>query len=315
MPVIRFPGGNKDTRLRTLDVRADDSDARDYIFAPSLTLLPEAKKPLTGIPVLDQGREGACVGFALATVINVSLRARDINRRPRQFSQVSARMLYEIAKRYDEWKGEHYDGTSPRGAMKGWHHHGVASEAVWSSKGKLTKAGLWITDRAFTVERAEEAKRHPIGAYYRLVDSDVGNMQAALIEGDAVLASAWVHDGWDQKNLRVRRGIAYPTIPFASRSKGLHAFAIVGYTPHGFIIQNSWGRKWGRNGLALLHYEDWMEHRQDAWVSRPGPETKDAKGRPTVFVAGFAGSTVALGKDAQVRSSVDGLDFSNPEIL
>lgn len=319
MPVVKFVRAEKGSRLRTLDVRADDSDARDYIFEPSLTLLPHDKRPPLGIPVLDQGQEGACVGFALATVINVSLRARSTfgggNRRSSKFDQVSARMLYEIAKRYDEWKGEHYDGTSPRGAMKGWHHHGVASEQAWSSKGHRTKDGLWNTDRAFTIARVEEAKRRPIGAYYRLLDSDIGHLQAALIEGDAILASAWVHDGWDQKNLKSRRGIAYPTIPFQSRAKGLHAFAMVGYTPDGFIIQNSWGRSWGKNGLALLHYEDWMEHRQDAWVSRPGPETRNSKGRPSVFVVGFAGSSVAQGKDALVRISGDGLELSSPEVL
>lgn len=319
MPVVKFARAANGSRLRTLDVRADDSDARDYIFQPSLTLLPHEKRPPVGIPVLDQGQEGACVGFALATVINVSLRARrtlqGTSRRSSIFDQVSARMLYEVAKRYDEWKGEHYDGTSPRGAMKGWHHHGVASEQVWSSKGKRTQGGQWVTDRAFTVQRVEEAKRRPIGAYYRLVDSDVGHLQAALVEGDAILASAWVHDGWDPQSLKPRRGIAYPTIPFQSRAKGLHAFAMVGYTPDGFIIQNSWGRRWGQNGLALLHYEDWMEHRQDAWVSRPGPETRNSKGHPAVFVVGFSGSSTAPGRDSKVRSAGDGLDLSNPEVL
>ena len=117
MPVVKFARAANGSRLRTLDVRADDSDARDYIFQPSLTLLPHEKRPPVGIPVLDQGQEGACVGFALATVINVSLRARrtlqGTSRRSSKFDQVSARMLYEIAKRYDEWKGEHNEGTSP----------------------------------------------------------------------------------------------------------------------------------------------------------------------------------------------------------
>lgn len=321
MPVVKFVRGNNDSGFRTLDVRTDDSDARDYIFEPSLMLLPHEKQPPRGIPILDQGQEGACVGFALATVINVSLRARRMMEGARQgstkkFDQVSARMLYEIAKRYDEWKGEHYGGTSPRGAMKGWHYHGVASEHAWPSKGSRTKTGLWVTDRAFTVARVEEAKRRPIGAYYRLIDSDVGQLQAAVIEGDAILASAWVHDGWDSKNLKTRRGIGYPTIPFHSKAKGLHAFAIVGYTTDGFIIQNSWGRSWGKNGLALLHYDDWMEHRQDAWVSRPGPETRNSNGQPAVFVVGFAGSSTTLSKEeAQVRSSGDGLELSNPDVL
>lgn len=37
---------------------------------------------------------------------------------------------------------------------------------------------------------------------------------------------------------------------------GLHAVAIVGYTNEGFIIRNSWGESYGRNGYYLLKNED-----------------------------------------------------------
>src|SRR5262249_39849251 len=217
--------------------------------------------------------------------------------------------------RYDEWKGENYDGTSPRGAMKGWHHHGVASEKVWTSRGKRSKKGVWITDRAFTTKRVEDGKKRPIGAYYRVIDSDVGHLQAAIAEGDAVFASAWVHDGWDAKSLLKSNVKSYPVIPFSQRAGGLHAFAIVGYTPDAFIIQNSWGPTWGNKGLALLHYDDWMEHRQDAWVARPGPETRDREGRPAIFVVGFSGLTEPGDKSARVSSSGSGLDLKNPDVL
>ncbi|BFU96262.1 MAG: hypothetical protein NTNFB02_29840 [Nitrospira sp.] len=314
MPVVNFARARNARDFRTFDVRTDDTDGRDYIFEPSLTLLPPEKRPLRGIPVLDQGEEGACVGFALATVINVSMRQR--LQHGQKFDPVSARMLYEIAKRYDEWKGEHYDGTSLRGAMKGWHHHGVASEGAWTSKGRYNqRKGLWIVDRAFTIEREEEAKKRPIGAYYRVIDSDVGHLQAAILEGDAVLASAWVHDGWDARILAKSKGRGYPAIPFNRRARGLHAFAIVGYRADGFIIQNSWGSKWGKSGLALLHYDDWMEHRQDAWVARPGPETLDHNKKPTIFVVAFSGMPATPGKDASVRSSGNGLDLKNPDVL
>ena len=42
-------------------------------------------------------------------------------------------MLYELARRYDEWPGENYAGSSARGAMKGWHKHGVCAETMWPS--------------------------------------------------------------------------------------------------------------------------------------------------------------------------------------
>lgn len=38
--------------------------------------------------------------------------------------------------------------------------------------------------------------------------------------------------------------------------KGYHAISIVGYDEEGFIIRNSWGRSFGKNGYTKLPYED-----------------------------------------------------------
>ena len=295
--------------LRTLDVRPDDTDARDYPFRPSLALLPKTLDHRRYAPVLDQQTEGACVGFALATVINVSQTMRQRTSSPRTRATkpdpVSMRMLYEMGRRYDEWKGEDYEGTSLRGAMKGWHKHGVTTDRLW----KYKTAPSSPPDRQLTPERAADARRRPIGAYYRIVDSDVSQVQAALVEGDAVLASAWVHAGWQPEKLR-RRGAGLPKqiVPRTSQL-GLHAFAIVGYTPEGFIIQNSWGKDWGSQGYALLGYDDWFESRQDAWVARPGPETRDSAGAPQIYVGGFA---AAGGSRAETAAA--GLDL-DPQVL
>jgi hypothetical protein len=299
--------------LRTLDVRPDDTDARDYIFQPSLRLLPATLDHRGYAPVLDQGGEGACVGFALATVINVSLnrRAGAGPRRRRPPApwpvSVSPRMLYEIGKRYDEWAGEHYEGTSLRGAMKGWHKHGVTTERLWPYR--LLRKGGWTIDRELTPERARDALRRPLGAYYRIVDSDISHVQAALVEGDAVLASAWVHGGWQHERLQPAGGRLL-RIPRRPGARGLHAFAIVGYVPEGFIIQNSWGADWGSRGCALLGYDDWFENRQDAWVARPGPETRDSSGEPKLFVVGFGGGP----GDGRAATAASGLDL-DPRVL
>src|SRR5947209_4767138 len=111
---------------RTLDARPDTLDFRDKMYQASLFEVPtkmeldEYKK--WEVPILNQGEEGACTGFGLATVANYLLRRRKTVPDPKQ---VSARMLYEMAKRYDEWPGEDYAGSSARGAMKGWYKHGV----------------------------------------------------------------------------------------------------------------------------------------------------------------------------------------------
>ncbi len=58
------------------------------------------------------------------------------------------------------------------------------------------------------------------------------------------------------------------TIQFSKEDKGGHAFAIVGYNEVGFWVQNSWGKEWGNDGLAIWTYEDWQQNIQDAWVLR-----------------------------------------------
>ena len=40
-------------------------------------------------------------------------------------------MLYNFARRYDEYAGEDYDGSSCRGALKGWFNHGVCLQSDW----------------------------------------------------------------------------------------------------------------------------------------------------------------------------------------
>jgi hypothetical protein len=283
----------------TLDVRQDDSDARDLIFEPRPVLLPDTKglDMLPSVPVLHQGNDGGCVGFALATVLNISIRRRFTESKAvPDPTWASPGMLYEMARHYDEWAGESYQGTSLRGALKGWHKHGVASDGLWdtfvtamtTAKSNDDEAQAHLNQVAANLE--QDARSRPLGAYYRIVDNDVSHMQAAIVEGDVVLAAAWIHDGWKDDALVQAAGRSSPpTIPVRSGHAGLHAFAIVGYTPHGFIVQNSWGPKWGKTGKALLTYDDWMENRQDAWVARPGPATRNARGDFKVFLDGFVG--------------------------
>src|SRR5262245_31908331 len=117
---------------RTFDAVPDRIDIRDWFYQPTLSPLPDQVVNIPLVPVvLDQGSEGACTGFALASVINYQLAARNLLNARNQARIVSPRMLYEMARRYDEWPGEDYEGSSARGAMKGWMAHGVASRLSW----------------------------------------------------------------------------------------------------------------------------------------------------------------------------------------
>src|SRR6185295_2797776 len=101
MPHFIQSSRSEPSSLRTLDVRADDTDGRDYIFQPSIqTLLPPSVDRRGQTPVLDQEDEGACVGFALAAVINMSLsclyQEAPRKRAGEKPAPVSPRMLYEM---------------------------------------------------------------------------------------------------------------------------------------------------------------------------------------------------------------------------
>ena len=133
-----------------LSALPDVPDLRDWPFEPSLGKLNRFIRPPSGLIILDQEREGACTGFALAAIINL------LNQRRGDKTRVSPRMLYEMAKRHDEWPGEGYAGSSCRGAIKGWYNMGVCRDSQWkyteNSPGELT------------VARAKDARKHTIGA-------------------------------------------------------------------------------------------------------------------------------------------------------
>ena len=262
------------------DARPDRVDLRDLPYRPALRSLPPRYPDHASIAryfqqykkdrmVLDQGQEGACTGFGLAAVINYLLwrESRLVRKKKSASPKVSERMLYQLAKFYDEWPGEDYQGSSCRGAMKGWHHHGVCSADYWpyrDAKGNNTfvkPSDGWDSDAA----------QRPLGVYYRIDKDSIVDLQSAIVEVGAIYVSAQVHDGWFGK-LAMNRTLSLPIIrPMRDPAKtGGHAFAFVGYNEIGFIVQNSWGSGWGKDGFATLPYEDWVNHGMDAWVAVMG---------------------------------------------
>ena len=247
----------------TLDTLPDSIDLRDWVYHPGLLPVPPALVNCARVPlILDQGQEGACTGFALAAVANYLLHNQGQTRR------ASPQMLYAMARRYDEWPGEWYEGSSARGAMKGWLRHGVAQQALWD-------AALEMTPQVVA-----DAMHCPGGAYYRVNHRQVRDMHSALAEVGILYATLMVHDGWFKpgpakatityRERAKARSLTLPIITRHGRADAGHAVAIVGYAAQGFIIQNSWGANWGAGGFALLPYDDYMLHATDVWVAQLG---------------------------------------------
>lgn len=175
-------------------------------------------------PVLDQGREGACVGFAWAAEAFSTPVAVDLNRTakvptkdPTQF----ARTLYRNAQKVDEWLGEDYSGTSVNAGAKAMREFGLVREYRWCadmddlvgavlSKGPVVIGTPWYSD----MYEAPNGILTPGGI---------------LVGGHAILAVGYRH-----KDPRLDGG-------------------------DGVILQNSWGTSWGDGGRAVIRLDDLSE--------------------------------------------------------
>ena len=244
----------KDTSNLKRNVVPDRIDLRDRPYLPAVGIIPGTSlDPVTDIPVLFQRSTNACTGFALASVLFHLQRAakRDLAQ-----CSVSPYMLYSMARRYDEFPGDPTvdNGSSLRGAMKGWYKHGACTSKLWTTEKmpsgpvKTTADDWWL-----------DAVLRPLGAYYRIDTRSITDMHVALNEVGILYASAVCHSGWDEGfSVKTKPKKGWWSIPQkkASPDDGGHAFAIVGYNSDGFIIQNSWDTTWGSGGRAVLHYED-----------------------------------------------------------
>lgn len=304
LPVLASAGrGRRKAQADTtatppLTARPDAPDLRDRPYLPPPVNLrdrfPSDAQVREWLPaytraglILDQGQEGSCTGFGLAGVVNY-LRWRKAyeSGEPVPPHSVSARMLYTLARRYDEYDGEDYEGSSCRGALKGWFNHGVCAEPDWAYESATPQFGY-----------AERAVETPLGVYFRVQLDAITDLQAAIQQIGAVYVSAFTHAGWQAVPVakRARRPSghdALPLIEWDGRVEGVngHAFALVGFNRQGFVIQNSWGPRWGAGGFALLRYDDWLANGMDAWAAALG-------------VAGVVAGRIAQPGSAQAGAS------------
>ena len=81
---------------------------------------------------------------------------------------------------------------------------------------------------------------------YAMVKSELGLKHALLLNGPCVgglyVKNPTGQDFWN-----------------GNQNYGGHAIAIVGYNKYGFIIRNSWGTRYGKNGYWIIRYEDFTK--------------------------------------------------------
>lgn len=172
----------------------------------------------TGGAVLDQGREGSCVGHGVVGEWMASpVRGRPVrdNVPGPYFSQSGheeAVAVYNRAKEIDEWEGINYDGTSVRAGLL------VGRDRGWWTNFKWAK--------------------------------DLGDLRLGLEFGPVVIGVTWYEGMYDTDP----NGL----VDVSGPEVGGHCLIITGFSknlaghgPH-FRWRNSWGPLYGRNGNGYI---------------------------------------------------------------
>jgi hypothetical protein len=221
----------------------DPFDDRDYAFSDlsvggNLRDFESLKGLITRI--YDQGNTNSCVAQAISLAYGI----RDVVETGRHNPPLSRLFLYYNARAYlnRQWRDL---GCQPRLAMRGLQKLGVPAEEYWP----------WSTS-ALTVRRQPNwrayahAYRNRNLTYRRIGTDRLYEIKAAITMGKPVIAGLEI-----SKAFMKSAGKSVIGTPQKKDVTGRHMVCIVGYSPDGVTIANSWGTDWGKRGFGVISNE------------------------------------------------------------
>jgi hypothetical protein len=199
-----------------------DSRSRAFGISDVLGVVtPEPKFWETG-PVLDQGREGACVGFGWTGEALASPRPH--HDAPVDVANALAMSVYRRAKEIDQWPGEAYDGTSVLAGAKVMRERKVIGSYRW----------------AFSVEQLRDA---------------------IITEGPAVIGIPWFDGMYETRPSSLVEVTGSVVGGHCILVTGYHPRMRIsgeGWFKRYEVFRwrNSWGTSYGKNGNGLISITD-----------------------------------------------------------
>ncbi len=211
--------------------RIPEPDERDRLFSV-MDIVGGQEHPVSvdwefppGTPVLDQGREGACVGYGCANELRcnpVPVLGLD--------GTWAREQLYWPAQRDDPWPGgsypgaqPQYEGTSVRAGVKRLAQLGYVGEYRWAKNEEEMALAISAGPIIIGVDWYRGMTRPDAKGYLNATGAKIGG-HCCLVIGLKVTAPA-----------------TGPLKPATNRPGS-------GY----YTIYNSWGPNWGTNGTARI---------------------------------------------------------------
>jgi len=258
----------------------DRPDQRDYLYRairPVVRLPKEVDLTEFCSVVENQEALGSCTANALAGNLeyldkkgvldsapaaprsNNILRASEASREDDlEYTDVSRLFIY-YNERVLEGTVDYDSGASLRDGIKTLRKQGACWEKTWP----------YIIER-FTRKPLEkcykEAKKHRIESYHRI--NSLPEMLTCLAEGYPFVFGFTVYESFQSQKV-ARTGVA--NMPKKKEKVlGGHAVMAVGYnqSQERFLVRNSWGSQWGKDGYFTMPYEYLETLAADFWTIR-----------------------------------------------
>lgn len=223
----------------------DLPDQRDRVFrAPLARIGPlPGRTDLRSLcpPIWDQGPLGSCTAQAIAAAL-------EFDQRKQQLADVfdPSRLFIYYNERVMEGTVDEDAGAMIRDGIKSVSTQGAPHERLWpyDLKKFRTKPG----PPAYA-----DARKHAAVLYQR-VTQDIRQLRGCLAAGYPFVFGFSVYSSFESDAVTSTGRVPMPKP--AEKMVGGHAVLVVGYDHAAarFIVRNSWGTLWGRDGYFTMPY-------------------------------------------------------------
>jgi C1A family cysteine protease len=241
--------------------RRDEPDGRDHKYSPPTDVI-EHLPPMVDLrrhlrPAYDQFHLNACTGNAIAAVIEFD----ELRQGMKPVARPS-RMFIWYNERAMEGKETQNTGGQIRNGIKSVARQGVCPESLWPYK--VEKYMVRPPKTCYS------NARHYRAVEYQRMMHRLDELRGCLASGYPFVFGFKVYESFQGSRVK-RTGVLNMPQP-DEKSVGLHAVVACGYDDarRRFLVRNSWGRSWGREGYFTLKYEYLLdpELAHDFWTIR-----------------------------------------------
>jgi C1A family cysteine protease len=224
----------------------DRPDIRDLRYSAPRRLLKNLPPKIdlsSQLPACyDQGSLGSCTANAGAGIFELNQAQQGIS-----WGETPSRLFLYYNTRILEGTVNEDSGASIRSTIKAMVGTGMCTDSEWAYD--IDKFAIRPPDKAYAF-----AKDHTAVKYQRL-SQDLNQLKGCLAAGEAFIFGFSVYTSFESGAV-AKSGIL--ELPKKSESLlGGHAVMAVGYDEsiRRFIIRNSWGTDWGKNGHFTMPYD------------------------------------------------------------